>query len=996
MGKSSLLRRFERLACQAGIRIGWADEEHADPVSVMRSWVQGLGNDEGHFKVFVERERHYRERRHELEADPKLPVEVARLLGQAAGRGSVVVGRRIPIAGVAFDLIDDKQAGELAADAMVLLAQRLGSSRSDLDLVVRPLEVLTPLFLDGLRKTEPVALFFDTFEATSTLNEPWIVSVLTGRYGRVPGDIRLCFAGRDGLDSNLWAEFNYLTRDMRLAPFSEDEARRFLVQHGLEQDEMIEAMIAISDRMPLLLATLAVQVPRGDQSDVGAADTAVERFLKWVDRPDRKTLAVDASVARLLNEDVVAVIANPAVADAYEWLKTMPFVESRSGNRVYHDTVRGMMVRHQRLESPSRWRELHCSLRDYYEAARKRANELKDFDLARTLAVERTYHRVAAAGRACSEDLAAWVGAGARRSHRIALAAAIRDAERDLGGPSSWGDRLLEKAPSGGATAVAHSVQLITAILREVEDDLSPGDLGDVLLRRGLALFEIDRHEEAHADFRRSLALTGDSGLVPLVAAALAHAESAESAARYLKVAIAEREMSDETKVNVLGLRASLLVEWDPAAALEEIDAASVIAPGSMRLKVARAKALAANHELDAALASLSAGATGDDSASHLCQHAAAELALDAQRYNEAGALFSAAIDSDPSCLRCWYRLGSSLRLAGHAHLRIRQTIEATGPEGSHSLLGRADAYEGAGLDEDAIAAFAKRLEDDPDDAYALGSRGQLLLRRDQPQEAKRDLVRATGINPDVPWQWVALGTAYAVLGEEVAAHRAICRAIDMPRCPENAWFQRALILREWNDLNGALNDAREFTELQPEDPDGWFLRGEILSDLGSTEASLADFEKGQSLAGTVPMGSGTAYGLALAAVSRFDEALAIFQSFDNPPNAYNAAVAAVRGGRADSAQFVVGAHRAFASLESGTEPHMRPYALAGLAALAGDASTALRELRIAASLAEHVVAIWVPRDQAWNDLRHDPDFVAIFDGRADPSGDEGSSRVDK
>lgn len=80
---------------------------------------------------------------------------------------------------------------------------------------------------------------------------------------------------------------------------------------------MIDVILALSGRLPLLLATLAAESP-ADPDKVGdGTGTAVERFLKWIEDPARRALALDGALPRRLNRDVVELLGADAAEDTW-------------------------------------------------------------------------------------------------------------------------------------------------------------------------------------------------------------------------------------------------------------------------------------------------------------------------------------------------------------------------------------------------------------------------------------------------------------------------------------------------------------------------------------------------------------------------------------------------------------------------------------------------------------------------------------------------------
>jgi hypothetical protein len=167
VGKSWLLREFLRIAEKTAVT-AWTDEAQEHPL-----------------KTFAERYKVYRQRKQELEADPGAPQGIAAFVGRTLARGSLRLARHVPIGGALADFVDEEAFTSLAGDFASYVARKIGN-KDEVQLVLKPLEVLTPLFLDDLQQVaenKPVVLFFDTYERTGPFLDAWLRGMLEGRYG---------------------------------------------------------------------------------------------------------------------------------------------------------------------------------------------------------------------------------------------------------------------------------------------------------------------------------------------------------------------------------------------------------------------------------------------------------------------------------------------------------------------------------------------------------------------------------------------------------------------------------------------------------------------------------------------------------------------------------------------------------------------------------------------------------------------------------------------
>lgn len=199
-------------------------------------------------------------------------------------------------------------------DASALVSEWMNSiSRETLDrrqiaLLQNPVQVLTSAWLQDLAliaQSKPVVFFFDTFEYTLVYVQDWLLGILAGSYGQVSPNILWVVSGRANPDVNKWIPFQSLSTSIVLEPFTEQEARRFLARNGIAQEQIVQTILAQSERLPLLLAMLAAGRPTDPEQIGDATGTAVERFLKWIQDPVRRRFAVLGALPRKLNRDVV-------------------------------------------------------------------------------------------------------------------------------------------------------------------------------------------------------------------------------------------------------------------------------------------------------------------------------------------------------------------------------------------------------------------------------------------------------------------------------------------------------------------------------------------------------------------------------------------------------------------------------------------------------------------------------------------------------------------
>ncbi|RCJ42235.1 hypothetical protein A6770_08475 [Nostoc minutum NIES-26] len=373
VGKSTLLRQFRQIAEEAKIIPAYTDEGEKSVPEVMGRLAEQLEQQGHKLAQFTERYKVYRQKRQELETDPEAPQGFSAFVGKTVAKAGMGMAKQVPGAGAVFGLINEDAFASQAGEWTSYVAKKL-TNKDEVRLVQEPVEVLTPLFLEDISKIAQkscIGLFFDTYERSEEFLDSWLRELLEGRHGEVPLNILIIIAGRQELDKNHWALYEGLIVRFPLEPFTEEEAQQYLTRKGITNSRVIEVILRLSGRLPLLVATLAAETP-SDPNQVGdPSGTAVERFLKWIDDPKRRQLAVDAALPLCLNRDVLAKLRGEEEADGlFSWLKEMPFIDERTDGWAYHDVVKTQMLRYKRLSSPQSWADLHGKLADYYDTLR--------------------------------------------------------------------------------------------------------------------------------------------------------------------------------------------------------------------------------------------------------------------------------------------------------------------------------------------------------------------------------------------------------------------------------------------------------------------------------------------------------------------------------------------------------------------------------------------------------------------------------------------------
>lgn len=146
----------------------------------------------------------------------------------------------------------------------------------------------------------------------------------------------------------------------------------------------------------------------------------------------------------------------------------------------------------------------------------------------------------------------------------------------------------------------------------------------------------------------------------------------------------------------------------------------------------------------------------------------------------------------------------------------------------------------GAGRVEEALLRFDRGLEIDPLGRESALGRGVALLQLDRAAEALEPLEIATAGDPDDAYGWRQLGAARAAVEDPVGAIDALNRALEVRRRYDEARLARAALLEDI-DVDAALADYDLVVMNDPENPNGYAGRAQLLDRLGRREESDRD-----------------------------------------------------------------------------------------------------------------------------------------------------------
>lgn len=374
VGKTTLLNRYREIARSSHLLLAESDERQKDIPAILGQFAHQLSEQGAPLKHFSERYKVYRQKMYEIENDPKAPQGWGALLGRTMVRAAFAGADLLPVARQVATLLPQDALEEQAGEWTAYLIEK-AFSRDEIALLRDPVPVLTELFFKDLNEVAertPVLLTFENFEATRPELQEWLLHL--PEY-KPSARIRIAIASRSEAGAH-WDKLRNIMLLIRLDAFSPQEAEQFLDRYHIDDRGRRQEILEYSGRLPVIMSWLAAP---GDPTSgpLQPAQNIVERFLQWISEPALREVALRASLPRILNLDILRVLLQSQeqllieARQAFSWLQTMPFVKPRSDGWQYHEVVRRMMLRYQRVVSPQFYRDTHASLAEFYQGRRE-------------------------------------------------------------------------------------------------------------------------------------------------------------------------------------------------------------------------------------------------------------------------------------------------------------------------------------------------------------------------------------------------------------------------------------------------------------------------------------------------------------------------------------------------------------------------------------------------------------------------------------------------
>ncbi|GAA5040223.1 tetratricopeptide repeat protein [Streptomyces siamensis] len=895
VGKTTLVEQFRHRAQQQDTLIALTDETSVTVLEVMQAISRQCSEQGVPLKSFDKLAAAYWEGRLKVEAgaSPESPEPSAG--SRAAAQVGIGLANQVPLLGLITPALD---SGLLAQGADQLRQSLVRTFRDpqQIKLVTTPVEVLTPVFVEDFgaasESRDRVTLFFDTHEKTAAFLDPWLIQLLSGRYGPLPVNVVVTLSGQNRLDQNRWARYLAMVEDVPLSLFSDEEARQLLDGWNITDEPVVQEIISLSGGLPLLVMTLAASRPSAAAEVGDPSDTAVGQLLKWVTDPVLRDAALSGALPRRLDEDALrtavagdGTAGDRTVPELLAWLRRQPFISEVGGECRYHDLVRTQILRLQRRQSPRRWRIQHSALASAFASAdadtaadRGETQQWQD-DAWQRRRCEETYHRLCAGASEATTDAvrhavrAAFNGAPAARRWSAMLYQAGQDG--GITELSAFGRRLtlsVDQADSGvlGYIAALLESPLLDDATRAAAHALrgreyrSRGEYSSALQEYGRSMrlaperqgaYEgrgetyrlMNRYEDALADFDRSLELEPGGAwslaLRGVVRIALGrNAQGFDDLDRSVRLSpnsawfLAHRGEANR-----------LMGRYEQA--LDDLDRAVAMSADEWTLRY-RGLTYYAMDQNSAALADFRRAS--ELRPDHALLHAAcAVVCRRLGRTEESLADFERAValsPDDPSVLKLRADFHFASGRYPQAVADLERVIQVS-PDDVWAISVRGEALRLSGRPSDALSVFDAVLEHDADHVWARARRAEVLRHLGRFGEAFAEADRALALAPEDDWTLAVRGMTRILAGQLRSGEEDLDRALDINPDSLPVRGNRAHLYNFQGRHRDALDEFERVLATTPTDTAAIVGRGVAYQELGRHHRARGDFESAAALA---------------------------------------------------------------------------------------------------------------------------------------------------
>ncbi|MBE2220700.1 MAG: tetratricopeptide repeat protein [Anaerolineae bacterium] len=648
-------------------------------------------------------------------------------------------------------------------------------NEEEVRLLLHPVESLTLFLLADLEQALGddtfLILFVDGFEEKRSYLEPWFCGLLNGRFGAVPDNIIIVLAGDNPLTDSCWDNYQQIISQQHLEPFTEAEARDFLVAKEVDDPQQIDQIlrtVKMAGRNRYLMLDLATAVASGGILAAGSsrkAHSAVTLFLATIEEKHYQSVVLRAALPRRLDADILELLLDQDEVEAESvWLMHWPFVKaSGTDTWTYHDNMRDDILAYSRHAANGSWSELQERLVAYHHGYRAKVrHHVADawHDAAwQKATLEIIYHRLCQSRSSRRRHVSPTLG-----NFLFALQADQQFAQQ-------WADTIEQAGKDCGS----RHIQEWGRFLGDGVEAYVAGDYGEtaVMLTR---LIDRKTLEDRH----RVIALRwrGDS---------YRHL-------RYDQKAIADYNQAIRLDPNYAWAYAGRgetyrwLEQYEQAIA--DFDRAIELEPEFVWALAHRGEMYRKLEENEKALADFNKAIELDPNLAWVIA-SRGELYRTMEQYTYALADLDQAIELNPTYAWAIASRGQTYRKLGQFEEALKdfETAVQINPDYYWAIAGRAQTRRKLEQYDEAVNDFTLAVELNPGYAWAVAERGKTYRQMGEYDKALVDFDQAVEIDPTYDWALAGRGETYRLMGEKEKALADFNKVLK--NNPNDAWTRR-------------------------------------------------------------------------------------------------------------------------------------------------------------------------------------------------------------
>jgi tetratricopeptide (TPR) repeat protein len=198
-------------------------------------------------------------------------------------------------------------------------------------------------------------------------------------------------------------------------------------------------------------------------------------------------------------------------------------------------------------------------------------------------------------------------------------------------------------------------------------------------------------------------------------------------------------------------------------------------------------------------------------------------------------------VAQDPKVIDAWFMLGNEYYRRRQFTRAIDQFTRALElkPDYDLAVMNMANAYRALGRDEEAMAGYRRFISLDPKNAQIRYEAAQLLIDRDELEEARQELMQALALEPKLAAARNALGVLALRRGDLAGAEREIRAAIAENADVRLAHFNLALLAEQQGDLSRAIAEYEQELARHADSYKAAFNLGRLYERAGNKEGQV-------------------------------------------------------------------------------------------------------------------------------------------------------------